>query len=199
MNTRSRIQVKISDKVRVVAMEGGEAFFEVVPDAARPFLVNAGGGQIRVVGTKFNVDAALPTVEVVVREGTVEVFPKDLNEVTLGVPVRTLTAGDSVSFGVDGEISDVRKADVSNSTAWLNGKLVFDATPLPLVVEEANRYISGHIEIMDSSLRDLEITGEFDTGAVETLLLAIDRGTRARLINQEDGVYWLVADLSDAE
>jgi transmembrane sensor len=41
---------------RTVSLQG-EAFFDVKPDAAHPFIINANGTEIRVLGTSFNVKA----------------------------------------------------------------------------------------------------------------------------------------------
>jgi ferric-dicitrate binding protein FerR (iron transport regulator) len=47
----------------------GEAFFDVKPNAEKPFIISAGNAQVKVVGTSFNVSAypETETVEVVVK------------------------------------------------------------------------------------------------------------------------------------
>lgn len=51
----------------------GEAFFEIKPDAARPFFVEAGESMIKVLGTSFNVNhRSGADVELTVVTGTVE-------------------------------------------------------------------------------------------------------------------------------
>jgi ferric-dicitrate binding protein FerR (iron transport regulator) len=66
---------KFSRKKREVALVG-EAFFEVAHDAEKPFIVNAGSYNIRVLGTKFNVltRPQEATFEAYLQEGSVEVF-----------------------------------------------------------------------------------------------------------------------------
>ena len=56
----------------------GEAFFDVKPDASKPFIINAGNAQVKVLGTSFNVKAypENETVEVVVATGKVQVSGK---------------------------------------------------------------------------------------------------------------------------
>jgi transmembrane sensor len=67
---------------REVTIEG-EAFFDVKPNAEKPFIINAGNAQVKVVGTSFNVCAypETETVEVVVETGKVQVISKN-NELT---------------------------------------------------------------------------------------------------------------------
>ncbi|MCF2504243.1 FecR domain-containing protein [Dyadobacter sp. CY107] len=59
--------------LRTVSLQG-EAFFDVKPDAAHPFVINANGTEIRVLGTSFNVKAYKEApVRVDVSTGKVEV------------------------------------------------------------------------------------------------------------------------------
>src|SRR5690606_27572020 len=70
---RTRIVVDFSSATRSVFIDSGEAYFEVAHDAARPFVVHAGGGTITAVGTAFNVHSVLGRVSVAVVEGAVNV------------------------------------------------------------------------------------------------------------------------------
>ena len=59
--------------LRTVSLQG-EAFFDVKPDAEHPFVINANGTEIRVLGTSFNVKAYKEApVRVDVSTGKVEV------------------------------------------------------------------------------------------------------------------------------
>ncbi|SKB95528.1 FecR family protein [Dyadobacter psychrophilus] len=59
--------------LRTVSLQG-EAFFDVKPDAAHPFVIDANGTEIRVLGTSFNVKAYKEApVRVDVSTGKVEV------------------------------------------------------------------------------------------------------------------------------
>ena len=57
----------------------GEAFFDVKPNTSKPFIINAGNVQVKVLGTSFNVCAypGTETVEVVVESGKVQVTRKN--------------------------------------------------------------------------------------------------------------------------
>ncbi len=56
-----------------MTLDAGEAYFEVVHDAQRPFVVYAGNRRITDLGTKFSVFRNGDDVRVVVREGRVQV------------------------------------------------------------------------------------------------------------------------------
>lgn len=64
---------------RRVVLRRGEAHFTVAKDAARPFVVEAGGVAVRAVGTAFSVQRGGAGVEVLVTEGRVAVAPAALS------------------------------------------------------------------------------------------------------------------------
>ncbi|MBV1900253.1 MAG: FecR domain-containing protein, partial [Kordiimonadaceae bacterium] len=55
LNTNSQIEILFSDKTRKIRLIRGEASFVVTKDKNRPFLVYAGYGLVRAVGTAFVV------------------------------------------------------------------------------------------------------------------------------------------------
>ena len=96
LNTDSAITVRYSGSERLVAIDRGQALFDVVHDAKRRFRVGAGEGQIVAVGTQFDVYRKPDTVVVTVVEGTVGVFaggdPKPEAR-AMGLPDQALHVG----------------------------------------------------------------------------------------------------------
>ena len=72
--------LQYSGENRMVKMEG-EAFFEVVPNAAKPFIVGSGDVKVKVLGTAFNVVNTPGNKSIEVREGKVEVRLRSSNQV----------------------------------------------------------------------------------------------------------------------
>lgn len=72
---------KLDGKIRSVKLEG-EAFFNVAPDKQHPFVINANGTTVTVVGTAFNVKTSGALTEVVVESGIVDVA-KNKKEIRL--------------------------------------------------------------------------------------------------------------------
>src|SRR3546814_5876232 len=56
MSGDSAIEVRYSKGRRDIRLMRGQALFEVTHNAARPFIVKAGKGEIRALGTAFDVD-----------------------------------------------------------------------------------------------------------------------------------------------
>src|SRR5258708_31845445 len=77
LNTDTRIRTVVTKERRTVWLDRGEAYFEVVPDTSRPFVVLAGSRRITVVGTKFAVRRDGDEVQVKVPEAIVHVEALD--------------------------------------------------------------------------------------------------------------------------
>jgi transmembrane sensor len=77
-NSRFTYPEQFIDTIRNVTLTG-EAFFEVRADASRPFIVQAGKTETRVLGTSFNIKAYLQdeNVELTVETGKVQFAVKD--------------------------------------------------------------------------------------------------------------------------
>ena len=80
LNSDSRLVYSnsFSDSIREVELEG-EAYFDVVKDAKRPFIVHTSSIDIRVLGTAFNVKsyATESTIEATLIRGIIEVIRKN--------------------------------------------------------------------------------------------------------------------------
>jgi len=100
LGAKSRIDYKFEDGLRTVVLAEGEAYFDVAPDKAHPFYVQAGDRLVRVVGTEFDVRQSASSVVVSVVEGVVEVIkaqdPGTTEKLKTTLEKDVLTAGDKV-------------------------------------------------------------------------------------------------------
>jgi len=176
LNTASEIQVNYSDTVRAVELVRGEALFDVAKNKAQPFVVAAGDTSVRVVGTSFSVrriDTA--PIQVLVREGTVEVFkPAQSTK-----PVR-ISANSMAVAQADNAIAamPVPAAQVHRQMAWQNGQIAFEGETLAQAAEEFSRYSDTRIVIEDSGLAKEEIAGLFKAtdpvGFAQTIAISLN-------------------------
>ncbi|WP_431858207.1 FecR family protein [Azospirillum sp.] len=174
LNTATALSVAFSAGERRVVLHEGEAQFEVVRDAARPFVVRADGSEVQALGTVFSVRNTGGAVEVVVSEGSVEVRG--------GVHAVRLVADERVAFGMGGEPGAPERVDARTETAWRRGKLIFNRRPLGDVVAEMQRYRPGRIAVVDDRLRALEVSGIFDLGDADGLLRTVEQTMAARVV-----------------
>lgn len=130
-NSRLIYPKHFTDSIREVALEG-EAFFEVAKNAQKPFLVNAGSVQTRVLGTAFNVRAypQQQIVEVALVEGKVRV-----NVVTDTIS-SLLAPGDRFAYNQIKKNYTNNQFDQDEPYAWRKGMLHFQKAPVREVAEK---------------------------------------------------------------
>lgn len=151
----TRLRVKFDSGRRRLELDEGRIAVTVAADPRRPFEVAAGGGIIRDIGTRFEVDAGRERTRVTVAEGLVEI---DLP--AAGSAPCKVGAGEAAEFG-GRFVSPARPADAAAALAWTKGQLAFDAAPLTEVVAVLNRYRRTPIELADPSLGSIRISGVF--------------------------------------
>jgi transmembrane sensor len=161
LNTNSRVRVALGSRVRQVALEKGQARFEVAHDASRPFIVRAGEKQIVATGTAFDVRWTDDHLSVVLVEGHLAILP--LSSPPTAAALRsapTLEAGQRLEF--ESPVRAIKsRVRVDREEAWVTGRVVFESTRLDAAVAEINRYASRPIEVADPALGSLLISGTF--------------------------------------
>jgi transmembrane sensor len=182
LNTDTKIRLQYSAAAREVVLISGQASFEVAKDATRPFVVIAGNGRVRAIGTVFDVYKSGDQVQVTLIEGrvAVEAASADLNpdrlvslssqySATGASSEIVMTAGEQLSFG--GEVAAAKPvpADLRRATAWQSRKLDFSDTPVREAIAEANRYSREQIVLHAPELGDAKISGTFEAGKNELL------------------------------
>ena len=156
LNTLSQADIDFRESQRNVRLIAGEGYFEVAPDAARPFVVEADGYTVRAVGTAFVVRNSSPGAElqVLVHEGTVDIGRKN------GEPIR-LTAGEMAKVNLREQaptISNLDEEQLLQELAWRQGKIALTGQSLDYAAREFNRYNAISIRV-DPSVADLEVVG----------------------------------------
>lgn len=154
---QTKLLVAFSAQRRSVNLVEGQAWFKVVHDAHRPFVVAAGDGTIEDVGTSFLVTRESDRVIVTVTEGVVEVSAHRSQQVSPGNnPTLAATPdlalirvghGEELAFGDNGALGTIRLTDTGAATAWTHGRLTFDDQPLRYVIENVDRYSSRRIVV----------------------------------------------------
>jgi len=163
LNTATEIRVHFSPDRRGVELVSGQANFEVAKDARRPFVVTAGGSEVRAVGTQFDVYKTADKVTVTLIEGKVAVKEAQVEAGTNTSEIN-LAAGEQVSYEVKTGAVRRASADIPRVSAWRARKLDFSDTPLADAIAEANRYSRVQIELDAPELQNARISGTFEAG-----------------------------------
>jgi ferric-dicitrate binding protein FerR (iron transport regulator) len=150
--TTLRYPDRFTGDAREVFVEG-EAYFEVTPDAGRPFTVHAGEMDIRVTGTSFNVNARAgkgKLVATLVEGKILAVFRGAETEVAPGQQVTC-----------DRESGAVERASVDTRlhVAWKEGYYRFENMPLGDLMDLFELWYDIEVSFEDRRSRELEFTG----------------------------------------
>lgn len=178
LNTDSEMRVAFTNSERKMELTQGEALFDVRSSPTWPFVVIAGQGKVRAIGTTFSVFVRPDNTEVTVVNGVVEVSNAPTVKSGDAMPdSRTVHAQQRIVYNNSlGNVVPLDSAQVERSISWREGVLNFDGWPLEKVVAEINRYQEEKIEIKDENLKSLKIGGVFKVTQPESLLkvLAMD-------------------------
>lgn len=152
----SRLELAFSGDRRQVRLVQGEAFFDVAHDAARPFSVEAGDGEVTVTGTAFDVRAEGKAWEVAVARGSVRVQPP------LDLPPRQLGPGDRLRVELPGGQARQEKVPAEQIGAWRQGQLLANDTPLPDLLAQLRRNYPGVLLVDEKAFAGKRVTGIYD-------------------------------------
>jgi transmembrane sensor len=201
LDAMTRIVVDYSDDARRLTLARGQARFDVAHDASRPFSVRARDRTVVATGTAFNIDIFERKARVTLIEGRVLVLaaPQRLGPIPLPGPAKPARAielkpGQELVSGGDVPPELVAHVDLQQTTAWQQGKLMFDKEPLAEAVARMNRYSERKIVIGDAAAGAVPISGAFDAGNVKGFLEAVTAYLPVNATESGDGVTLTYAD-----
>jgi transmembrane sensor len=149
----SAIDVELTAEGRNVVLRRGAAFFKVRHNG-QGFVVHANGGEVRVVGTRFEVRRQAEGTQVTVEEGRVAVSAQP------ALPAQFITAGQRLDYH-DGQLSAVQPIEPAQAFAWRDGRLSLRRQPLADVLEQLRRDYPGRILLLNASLGQRAVSGDF--------------------------------------
>jgi ferric-dicitrate binding protein FerR (iron transport regulator) len=145
----------------------GEAFFDIIPDPSKPFIIDAGKANIRVLGTSFNVitDNSRNEVEVFVRKGKVLLSDISGEESIILEPGYVGTSGAKAT----GRVLNENR----NYLSWKTDTLVYNGESLNVVFSDLKRVFNINIYTSDPSVADKSLTTTFFSLPEETIIQLI--------------------------
>jgi transmembrane sensor len=160
--------VDFSTDLRRVVMADGEAHFQVVPDAARPFVVVAGGVAVRAVGTAFAVRVTDRGADVAVTEGKVSIGTAAAAPAASApaTPLAFLVAGQAVEVqpaaaGRDAVVIALPAGESAARLAWRQRRAEFASVPLADVIAHVNRHNRVQFALAEPALAAVRLSGVF--------------------------------------
>ncbi|MCE7070831.1 FecR domain-containing protein [Dyadobacter sp. CY327] len=154
-----------SDTLRYVRLKG-EAFFEVVKDTRRPFIVEANGITVQALGTAFNVsqDIGNPDITVALLEGKVKIENKEKTHMVILKPGEQLVASKgNTAFAT-------QPFDYDVALGWKDGILVLQRDDFSTFCRKIEKWYGVKIEVRGNAPDDWEIRARYQNEGLQNVL-----------------------------
>lgn len=161
----------------------GEAYFEVLHDAAHPFVVEMEQAIVEDLGTSFNISAypGRRQVEVNVTAGSVRLRDKAEKETAV------LTAGSNGKFQTESGKIVVANELSPNFMSWITRKISFRHTLLATVFDELENVYHVRITCSDPRIADIAYTANFEKSELDDIVRVIAGTHHLVVTKQADG------------
>jgi transmembrane sensor len=164
LNASSTIRYPVAFTADVRKVEvTGEAYFEVAPsigkNGKRPFIVEANGMEVEVLGTHFNINSYLEeeAIKTTLLEGKVKVRSTNTNEQTILVPGEQAIIGQLQDEKV--KLDKRKDVDVDAEVAWRFGYFNFNNVDLQTMMRQLQRWYDVTVEYQ-GEVPDIKFFGE---------------------------------------
>lgn len=143
--------VAFNDNERRVTLKG-EAYFEVTK-GTKPFIVSTAKGEVKVLGTSFNINA-YPD-----EEQTVTTLVQGAVEFCHDRTCHRLQPGEQAVLDNRTQEVDIRQVNTSLYTSWVNGTFEYERMPLSAIMRQLARWYSIEYRFDDEEFKDHPFTG----------------------------------------
>jgi ferric-dicitrate binding protein FerR (iron transport regulator) len=153
----------------------GEGFFNVEKNPNRPFIVKSNNIEVKVLGTKFNVNAypEESEIEVALQSGKVEVY--GISDSNVKSRIAKLLPGEQVSVSKT-NINNITKTKIEDTefiTAWIDDILVFRGETMESVVKKISRWFNVDVKLEGDNLKDYKLHATFHQESLDEILKLI--------------------------
>jgi ferric-dicitrate binding protein FerR (iron transport regulator) len=144
----------------------GEAFFDVIHDASRPFTIHSGDAIVRDIGTSFNVKQQRDgKIVVAMKEGIASLRSKNRSKTEASVLTKN-----RIGILNKGKVSVTSQEGIQNYLSWINGRLVFKEMTFDKVIRQLDDIYGIHSSMEDSSLAALSLTAYTNNTSLDEVL-----------------------------
>lgn len=186
MNSQTAVLLDFKNGRRAVRLLEGEAYFDVVHDASRPFTVTGGFGTVRVTGTAFDV----------ARSADADIVHLDSGRVTLSQDDGA--APDAVAL-TPGQTATVNRAAIAllpedtaqHRLAWRDGWIELSAVPLHMALQEIARHSGLRIVTLPGAALDTPVSGSFRIREADAAIDSVAIAAGARIERLPGGFLFI--------
>ena len=177
LNADSRLKypVVFAENERRIRLSG-EGYFKVAKDTQAPFIVETDLGEIRVMGTEFNVKC-YPDETII---ATTLVNGK-VSFINSEVPERILAPGQQLLFERGNQEAEIRQVNVCNYIGWKDNQLIFHKETLEEIMRILARWYDIEVVFENNDLKQLEFSGNLNKYTdIETFFRLFGIGANVR-------------------
>ena len=165
LNSGSKIiyPEKFTKNSRAVTLEG-EAFFDVIKNPKKPFVITSSNLKTTVLGTTFNVEAYsdVKDIKVTLATGKVSIDVAGKNVI--------LFPAQQAIFNKKDQKIKTHKVDVVKYLDWKKNVLRFENATLGEAVKKLEKWYNVDIELENENLSECRFTGTFKNEDLKTVL-----------------------------
>lgn len=214
LNAGSELKYNIlvfNKSLREVSLNG-EAYFDVVKNTERPFIIHTKKMDLKVLGTAFNVRSYSneKMAEASLIRGSIEVTLKDRKNQTIilkpnekisiaSQEIENTVAADNKAATIPATadiipqivVKELQPNPVSNiigEIAWTQNKLFFENESLEEIGLKVERWFGIPVEIKNQSLKKNRYTGNFENESLEEVLFSLSLSKPFKLKMEPDKV-----------
>ncbi|EMQ4857390.1 FecR family protein [Morganella morganii] len=185
LNRDSEADIAYEQTQRRITLVRGNAFFQVKSNPWRPFVIQADGREITVVGTEFDVSRRGTEVAVSVANGIVA-----LRDAADKKPVY-LRAGDNAVSPAPGHALLLSHIPPEQAGEWRNGQITLTNTPLHDVVTRLAPYSNRPVSLA-ANATDLTVSGRVTLSETDAFFTALPLLLPVEVTELHDGSLLIV-------
>lgn len=168
-DSKLRFPVKFAGEARQVEMEG-EGYFEVAHAATRPFTVNYGNKTVRVLGTRFNINAYGTEEAVTLLQGSIEWTGFDR--------AIQLQPGEQVQVrSSPTDAITTRQVKAEDYILWINNTLLLEQKSVQHLFNDIVRHYDVEVRYASTIPDSIKFNGAFEFPATLDQMLSLMNGT----------------------
>ncbi len=176
LNSGSQLEfpTQFSDSSRV-AILSGEGYFEIVSNKEWPFYIKTPKDiTIKVTGTSFNLSCYKndPAFKLSMLTGSL-VLEMDADRSRIDVSQNEEIIITDKSLSKNQIIKSKQPEEIETATAWKDGSLIFEDTPMNEVIKKVERWFGVTISIANPKILHFRYTAEFKEESITQILDAI--------------------------
>lgn len=166
----------------------GEAYFDVVKDNDRPFVVTTENASVKVYGTRFNVNSYDKNlVKTSLISGSVGVTPNGRQEIRIA-------PGQMLTLNIESAQSQLSMFNINKYEAWQMGFFRCDDEPVSVILDDISHWYGVRFEYKSEKIRDVSISASINRNNSVEEVLQLLNATSNMNFNKKGAKVYVVED-----